>query len=124
MRFRGFAGPLTHLPLTVRELARGRYDVAQAFSAIDAEALLQWRRITGRPVVFSSAEPLVRQRLADRRLRLRLVSRAVSQSDAVVACTLAAQAALGRWLGVQAEHLEPGDAAGHEQMYRALLERE
>ena len=35
---RGFAGPLGHVPLTVRALMTGRYDVAHAFPPVDALA--------------------------------------------------------------------------------------
>lgn len=122
LRARGFAGPLTHLPLAVWELLRGAYEVAHAFSPVDALAARRWRQATGRPVVFTSVEPLVRERLAHRRLQLPLVDRAVAQSDATLAATKDAQAALRRWLTVDAPLVEPSDAVAHERLYETLLD--
>jgi len=118
---RGFTGPLTHLPLVLRALDSGGFDLAHAFSAPDAAAALRWRRTSGRPVVFTCAEALDRASVADQRLRLRLLRGAVEGSDAVTAPSDAARAALWKWMAVQAPHLEPSDAAGHEQLYEVLL---
>lgn len=121
LRRRGFTGPLTHLPLVLRALHRGDFDLAHAFSAPDAAAALRWRRATGRPVVFTCAEPMDRADLADRRLRLRLLQAAVDQCDAVTVPTDAGRVAMERWMAVEAVHLEPSDGAGHERLYRTLL---
>jgi hypothetical protein len=117
---RGFDGPLTHLPLAVRELDRGGCDVAHAFSHLDALAARLWR---GGPAIFTCAEPLGRAELANRRLRLRLLGGAFEGTDALVAPTEEARAALWRWLAVEARVLEAGDAAAHERLYRELLDR-
>lgn len=117
---RGFTGPLTHLPFVLAALRRGDFDVAHAFSAPDAAAALRWGRGTARPVVFTCADGLDRARVADRRLRLRLLRDATERSQAVTATTPEDRAALQRWLAVEATLLAPGDAAGHERLYEHL----
>jgi hypothetical protein len=121
LRWRGFTGPLTHAPLTLRALARGGYDAVHAFSPEDAAIALLSRRRTGTPVVFTAADPLDRDRLADRRLRLRLVQAAVEESDAVTAPTDALAALVERWLAVDAAVLDPRDGAAQVDLYRRLL---
>ena len=121
LRFRGFAGPLTHVPFSVAALRRGGFHIAHAFSPQDALATLAWRRLAGRPAVFSCPAPVTREALADRRLSLWLLERAIEDSDAVVAPTEESRAALSRWLAIDVPLLEPRDAAGYERMYRDLL---
>lgn len=123
LRLRGFTGPLTHMPLTLRALVRGDYDIAHAFSAPDAEAALRWRRRAQRPVLFTCTEELDRGSLADSRLRLRLLGGAVEEADAVTAPTRAACVAILRWLAVDARVIAPRDPADHEELYRELLAR-
>lgn len=123
LRRRKVAGPLTHLPVTLRALAGGSYDVAHSFSPSDALPALAWRRLAGRPAIFTCADTLRRQRLADRRLRRWLLSHAVEESDAVIAPSEESRAALWRWLAVDATLLRPDDAAGHEHLYRELMAR-
>jgi hypothetical protein len=123
LRYRGFATPLTHVPSVVAALRRGRYDVAHALSPQDALAALLWRRRGGGAVVFSPAEPPSRETLADRRLSLRLVQRALDESDAVVALTDTTRAATARWLALEVPLIEAHDAAGWESLYRELLAR-
>lgn len=121
LRKRGFTGPLTHLPLLLRALHVGGFDLAHAFTAVDAAAALRWRRVTGRPVVFTCAETIDRARVADTRMRLRLLSAALDGSDALVAPSEAAREALRYWMAADALTLEPSDGAGHERLYRGLL---
>jgi hypothetical protein len=123
LRLRGFTGPLTHVPFLYRALRHGSYDVAHAFSAPDAKAALAWARRTGGPAVFTCVETLTRESLADRRLRLRLLTAAVERSDAVIAPSVDAVAALRRWMATDALLLEPADATAHERLYRKLLQR-
>jgi hypothetical protein len=118
---RGFATPLTHLPYTLAALLRGHYDVVHAFSPQDAYAALLWRRRSGHPVVFSCAEPIEREQLSNRRLRLRLLSTALEESDAVIAHDDGARAAAWRWLALEVPVLAPTDGAAHERLYRSLL---
>jgi hypothetical protein len=122
-RWRNVAGPLTHLPLVLRALASGDYDVAHSFSPPDVLAALAWRRLTGSPALFTCAETLGRERLSDQRLRLWLLARAVEHSDAVTVVSEEARAALWRWLAVEAALIDPRDAAAHEWLYRELLAR-
>lgn len=122
LRYRGFATPLTHVPFAVAELRRGGFDVAQAFTPQDAVAALLWRRSGGGPVVFSPGDPPRRETLADRRLGLRLLERALEESDAVVALTEQHRDAFLRWLALDVPVIEPRDAAGWERLYRGLLE--
>jgi hypothetical protein len=123
LRRRGFAGSLTAVPSGVVALFRGRFDVAHAFSASDALTALTWRRLVGRPAVFTCTEPLDRDRLADRRLTLWLLQRAVDDTDALVAATEESRAALARWLALDVPVIESRDAAGYERLYRELLVR-
>ena len=118
LRFRGFADPLTHLPAAVAKLRSGGHDVAHAFSPQDAMAALAWRRLGGGPVVFSTAEPIGRESVADARLAFRMLQRALSDSDAVAALTEESRAAMWRWLAVEVPLIEPTDAAGWERLYR------
>lgn len=118
LRFRGFADPLTHVPSAVAALRRGGFDVAHAFSPQDAIAALAWRRLGGGPVVFSTAQPLGRDSVADARLAFWMLQRALSDSDAVVALTEESRAAMWRWLAMEVPLIEPGDAAGWERLYR------
>jgi hypothetical protein len=121
LRWRGFERPLTQLPLAVRELATGGYDVAHAFSPTDAMAALGWRRLRHGPVVFTLAEMLERDRLANRRLTLRLIAAAVDGSDALVASNEEVAATVLRWLAIEPRVIRPGDADAHEELYRELL---
>jgi hypothetical protein len=91
--------------------------VAHAFSPQDALAALIWRRMTGGHVVFGLAEPPRRETIARNRLSLRLLERALADSDAVVAHTEEARAAALRWLALDVPLLDPGDA---ERFYREL----
>ena len=121
LRRRGFAGPLSPVPFVVKALLIGRYDVVHTFSAADALAALAWRRITDRPVLFTCWERLGRESLADRRLRLWLLRRAVEDTDAVIAPTREAREALRRWLVVEAKSVAVDDAVGHERLYREVV---
>lgn len=122
LRRRGFAGPLTHLPATARALLRGRYDLAHAFSPEDTLAALVWARLVQRPAVFGAADPPRRERLADRRLRLPVLRRALEDADAVIAPSEESRLGLLSWLAVEAPQLDPSDALAHEQLYRRLIE--
>jgi hypothetical protein len=123
LRLRGFAGPLTQVPSGLATALRGDFEVVHAFSVTDAQTALTWRRLTGGPAVFTAVEPLGRDQLADRRLRLWLVRRAIEDSDAMIAGNDEARSALQRWLAADAPVLAPGDASGHERLYRGLLAR-
>ncbi|MFL5883520.1 MAG: glycosyltransferase [Thermoleophilaceae bacterium] len=120
LRYRGFATPLTQVPSTFAALARGHYDLAHAFSPQDALATLLWRRRGGGPVVFTPVEPPRRETLADRRLSLKLVRRALDESDAVVALTPEHRDAFSRWLALDVPVIEAPDAAGWDRLYREL----
>jgi hypothetical protein len=122
LRWRGFTGPVTHGPLLMRELTRGGYDVAHAFTPEDAALARMAARRTGLPVVFTAAEPLGRDRLAERRLRLKAVELAID-SDAVTAPTEELASLADRWLAVDADVIDPRDAAAHERLYREVISR-
>jgi hypothetical protein len=111
------------LPGTYLALCAGGWDLAHAFTAQDAWAAVRWSRVTGRPSVFSCAEPLRRATLADRRLRLALLRRAVEQTDAVIAPDPEVAASLRRWMAVEARLIEPGSAGGHLALYEELVAR-
>lgn len=117
---RGFVTPLAPALPTVAALLARSYEVAHAFSIPEAQAALMWRRLRGGRVVFTCVEPVERARLADRRLRLRLTRGAYEDSDVVTAASPQAQAALGRWLALDAPVIELGDASSYERLYRTL----
>jgi hypothetical protein len=121
LRARGFTGPLTHAPLLRRALSRGGYHVVHAFTPEDAAIALRGRGRHRLRIVFTAAEPLGRDRLADRRLRLRAVAAAVEESDAVTAPDAERAALVERWLAVRAQVIDPHDAGGHERLYRGLI---
>ena len=120
LRYRGFTGPITHAPLMLRALKRGGYEIVQAFTPEDA-----WIALRGAdaPVVFTAAEQLGRDRLSDRRLRLRAVQAAVEQTDAVTAPSEELAALVARWLAIDADVIDPRDAAAHLDLYRRVLAR-
>lgn len=121
LRVRGFTGPLTQLPWGIRAL--GGFDLAHAFTPVDAWVAQRWRRRGGGPVVYTASEPLTRDRLADARMRLDHVRAAVEDSDSVTAASEEARAALRRWLAVDAPLLAPADGAEHVAVYRDVLAR-
>lgn len=108
MQRRGFQEHLSHVPLSYHTLRSSDVDVAHAFYATDAAAALRWGRRAGRPVVFSYMGVPQRETLAGRRLRLRLIAGAVNDSDAVLALSDSAAAAMRRWLGVDPKVIYPG----------------
>jgi hypothetical protein len=120
---RGFAVPLTHLPLALAALSRGDFHVAHAFTPQDAAAGILWRRRTGRPAVFTCTEPLERRSVAAARLQLRLLTSAVEASDAVTASSEHVLASLTRWMAVSSVLMEPSDGTAHAGLYRELLAR-
>jgi hypothetical protein len=120
---RGFATPLAGVPLTVARMRRRHYDLAHVLSIPGVPAALAWRRLTGRPIVFTAVEPVTRAILADRRLRLRLVREAFEGSDAVTAADPAARATALRWLALDLPLVELADAEGYLRLYRTVLSR-
>jgi hypothetical protein len=52
---------------------------------------------------------------------LRLLARAVDDSDAALAPTEESRAALRRWLAAEVPVIHPSDATTHERLYRELL---
>ena len=104
LRRRMFEDHLTHVPFAARELERGEDDVIHALHATSALAGSR----AGRPLVFSHMGIPHRQALANRRLRLEVMSRALRAADAVVALSEAAAQGFERWLGVSARVIPPG----------------
>lgn len=120
LRRRGFVDGLTGVPGVVRRLTRADPALAHAFSPGDALAAALWRRRSGGPVAFTCTEVIHRANVADRRLRLELLRRALDGSDAVRSASEEVRAALERWAAVDAPVLAPGDAAGHAALYAGL----
>lgn len=119
LRRRGFTPGLTRVPALVRILRSGDYDVAHAFDPADALAARAWRRTGGGAVVFTCAETPTRERLSDRRLRLRLLAAAVEESDGLTAPDGDARAALWRWMAADAAILADDDAEAYAALYRS-----
>lgn len=119
---RGFTPALSHVPRAALELLRAELDVAHAFTAPDAAAALGWRRMRGGPAVFTCTEVLDRGTLADGRLRLAALGRAIEETDALIAADDDVSAAVERWFARSPQDvLAAGDAAAHERLYRELL---
>jgi hypothetical protein len=111
------------MPGAFAALARGHFDLAHAFTAQDAVAALAWGRLAGRPVVFSPPEPVRRETVADRRLRLTLLRLAVERSEALVAANDEVAGSLRRWLAVEAPVISPDRGEDHLELYARLLRR-
>ncbi len=112
LRPRKLGEGLGHVAPAALAVRRGRFDIAHAFSPAAALA---------GAAVLTFAAPVTRERLADRRLKLATLERALATST-VVASSDAARASLRRWLGVDARVLDPADGAGHAALYAELLE--
>jgi glycosyltransferase involved in cell wall biosynthesis len=108
LRRRLFEDHLTHLPLSYVALARGDDELAHALYPGDALAAAAWSRRSGRPAILSYMGIPHRQGLANRRLRVEVLLRAVRGVGAVVALSRAAAAGFERWLGVRARVISPG----------------
>jgi len=101
---RMFEPHLTHAPFARLALRGGGDDVLHALypsSAVAAGGL-------GRPLVFSYMGIPHRQGLANRRLRVEAMVRALRRADAVVALSETAARGFERWLGVRARVIAPG----------------
>jgi hypothetical protein len=79
--------------------------------------------MSGAAVVFTCLEPLGREALADRRLRLTLLSAALESSDAVAAADERSRDALWRWMAVEAPVAAAHDGVANAALYRAALAR-
>ena len=119
---RGFVTPVSHLPMLLIAMLEERVNVVHAFTAVDAQAALAYRRLTGKPMVFSFVEPPRREDLSDRRLKLRFLTRALRGSDAITATSAETRNAVQRWLAIDAPVVEPGDASAYEALYEGLLD--
>lgn len=121
LRARGFVTPATHVPMLVVALLEERVNVVHAFSAVDAQAALAWRRLTRKPAIFSFVEPPRREELADRRGKLRFVSRALRDSDAVTATSAETGRAVQRWLSRDVPVVDTAEAEAYESLYKREL---
>lgn len=120
LRSRGIGDALEHLPHAMVALARRRFDVVHAFRPADALAAIAWARGARRTAVLTFADPLRRETIANRRLRLETLEAAVRGVDAVLAGSDEVATSLRRLLALDVRCLEPGDAAGHLALYAAL----
>jgi glycosyltransferase involved in cell wall biosynthesis len=108
LRLRNFQEALTHVPMSYLSLRRGSDDLAHAFFPTDALAAIQWAELTGRPAVFSYMGVPQRSVLSSKRLRLRILERVTTRSDAIVVLTKAARDGMWKWLGVEPRLIYPG----------------
>ena len=120
LRLRKIGDRPGRLPGSWLSLRAGAYCLAHAFTPQDALAALLWSRSARRPVVFTCSEPLRRDTIADRRLRLALLRCAVERTDAVIAPDRETAQSLRRWLAVEARLVAPGSAEGHLALYAEL----
>ena len=117
----GFQPHLMRMPFTAAALKRERFELAHAFCVCDAAVAARWSSRTGRPAVFTVTEEPDRRSLANKRRRFDLLREVVHATSAFVAPDRQVAAACRRWLGVDAEVIDPRDAPGHEDLYRRLL---
>jgi Glycosyltransferase Family 4 len=117
LRLRKIGDAPGRMPGTLVALARGRFDLAHAFTAQDAVVALAWARGSERPVVYTQRAPVTRATVANRRLRLATLRRAVEGCDAVVAPDEETAESLRRWMAVEARVVSRRDAAGHRGLY-------
>lgn len=120
LRSRRIGDGLAHLPHAFVALARGKFDLAHAFSPADALPAVAWARRSRRPAVLTFVAPLERETIANRRLRLATLKRAVYGADVVLATSHDVQKSLRRMLALDAPVLASSDAAGHLSLYREL----
>jgi glycosyltransferase involved in cell wall biosynthesis len=99
---------LTHVPLSYGALRLGAYDVAHAVYPADALAGARWRRVTGRPAVFSFMGIPDRAGVREFRKQREVLLSAVAGVDAVVALSRHAADAFSYWLGCPARVIAPG----------------
>jgi hypothetical protein len=123
LRLRKIGDAPGRMPGALLALLRGEYDAAHAFTAQDAVVALAWSRLTGRPVVYTQREPLTRASVADRRLRLAMLRRAVEGADAVIAPDEATAASLRRWMAAGSRVISPDSAGEHLELYGELGRR-
>jgi phosphatidylinositol alpha-mannosyltransferase len=98
---------LSHVPFSYMSLVRGDYDVAHAVYLTDALAALRWAGKTGGPAVYSYMGHPSRQMIASKRLRRRILERAIGASDAVITLSGSARDAMWRWFGVDSRVINP-----------------
>jgi phosphatidylinositol alpha-mannosyltransferase len=99
---------LSHVPFSYRTLRRGDDELAHSFFHTDALAALRWARRSGRPSVFSYVGVPSREAATALRGRMRILTRLMSESDAVIALSMTARDALWRCWGVEARVIYPG----------------
>lgn len=110
LRWLGFPGYTSHVPLLYRELCRGDDDIAHALFPTTALAANRWSRRTGRPSVLSVMGVPRHSGLTSSSRYLAIWRSAVQQADAVTALSQAAAAAVQRHLGVIPRIIAPGVA--------------
>lgn len=120
LRLRKIGDGLEYLPAALVALARHGFDVAHAFTPSDALAAIAWARVTRVPAVLTCLEPLARETLAARRLRLVTLARALEHADGVLAADERVASSLWRWAALDAPVLAPDDIEGHVALYRGL----
>jgi glycosyltransferase involved in cell wall biosynthesis len=101
---RGYEDHLTHVPFTYLALRRDPPDVVHALHHADAQAAIR----SGRPAVWTFLGVPHRSGLANRRLRLDLVTKAIAGSAAVTVLSEAAAREFRRWLGADPRVIHPG----------------
>jgi hypothetical protein len=121
LRLRGFVGPLMQIPFTFAALSRGRFDIVHAFTALDVQPGLLWRRRSRTPLVFTCCDPPAREGLADARGRLRVTRDAFEAPDLVTAARAEVSDAAERWLAVDLPVVAPAEASAYARIYRRCL---
>jgi hypothetical protein len=121
LRFRGIHDGFERVPGAFVALARGRFDVAHAFSPVDALAAVAWARRGRRAAVLTLTEPLRRATIADTRWRLATLERALGGAGAVVAANEEVRESARHLLALDLPVLAPADGAANRALYGRLL---
>jgi hypothetical protein len=108
---------LGEVPAGVVSLTRGRFDVAHAFTPLSALAAIAWARRSSGTAVFTCTEPLARETIAARRLRLATLRRALAGTYVLASNEPVAESLL-RWMAFRAPVVPADDARRHSEIYR------
>jgi hypothetical protein len=121
LRARGFVPSLGRILPTLRKMLAGDHDAVHVFTPVDAQAALAWRRITGRPVIYTCVEPPARETIANRRGQLHITTTAFRDPDAVTAADPLTRVAISRWLALDVAQIGTEDAAAYAELYASCM---
>ena len=123
LRLRGFDGSEAQAPLALITLIKRRFNLVHAFVPADAVVALAARRVAGGIVAFTCTDPPDRDAVAAHRGTLRRTEKAFGEVDCCRTADEQVEAAVTRWLALEAPVLPLGDPEAHARLYRTLTEK-